>query len=178
MNGQNREDFPQKVIDTIAKRAGYMCSWPKCGKRTVGPGDSQSQIVNIGVAAHINAAAPGGPRYDPQQTSEQRAAAENAIWLCQDHGKMADADTTKYPDHLLRNWKKVHEEHIRQTVGKQEAPALTVVSGEHIARGRGNVTGLDIQGPAIIKPGTRSLAEGEGNITGTRIGGPKSDHGN
>ena len=177
MTQRNRDDFPQKVIDNVAKRAGYMCSWPECGKRTVGAGEEQATVVNIGVAAHINAAAPGGPRYDSQQTREQRASPENAIWLCQDHAKMMDADPTAYPEQLVRDWKRTHEDRIRQSVGRQEAPPLTEVSGEHVARGRGNVTALDIQGPTIIKPGTRSLAEGEGNVTATRIGAPKPDHG-
>ncbi|MDP2857398.1 MAG: hypothetical protein Q8P50_05395 [Bacillota bacterium] len=55
----------------------------------------------------------------------------------------------------------------------QRPKEVVEVAGEHIATGKGNVTGLDIQGPAIIKPGTRSVAEGEGNITATRIGYPR-----
>jgi hypothetical protein len=48
---------------------------------------------------------------------------------------------------------------------------FTDVSGEHSARGVRDVTALDIQGSAIIRPGTRSTAEGSGRVTGTRIGG-------
>lgn len=52
---------------------------------------------------------------------------------------------------------------------------LTIVDGSHEADGIGNITGLDIRGPVIIKPGTRSSARGIGNITGTRIGGKEDD---
>ena len=31
-----------------------------------------NKIINIGVAAHICAAAPGGPRYDSAMTEEER----------------------------------------------------------------------------------------------------------
>ena len=171
MPKNKREDFPQKTIEVVAKRAGFICSWPSCNKRTVGAGTAEDKVVNIGVAAHIRAASPGGPRYDHQQTKEERISPNNAIWLCQDHGKLADSDPSKYPAELLQQWKQEHEKRISETVGIPPSSPITEVSGEHIARGRGNVTGLDIQGPAIIKPGTRSMAEGEGNITGTRIGG-------
>ncbi len=45
------------------------------------------------------------------------------------------------------------------------------VNGTHIAEGKGLVIGLDVQGPATIKPGTVVRASGEGTIIGTRIGG-------
>lgn len=48
---------------------------------------------------------------------------------------------------------------------------LVEVAGTHEATGIGNITGLDIQGPAKIKPGTVVKASGIGNVTGTRIGG-------
>ena len=46
---------------------------------------------------------------------------------------------------------------------------ITQVDGTHKAKGEGIVTGLDIQEPVIIKPGTKSTAEGKGTITATRI---------
>ena len=46
---------------------------------------------------------------------------------------------------------------------------LTQVNGTHEARGEGYITGLDIQDPVILKPGTKSTAEGKGVVTGTRI---------
>jgi len=52
---------------------------------------------------------------------------------------------------------------------------LTQVAGDHKAKGIGEVTGLDIHGPAIIKPGTKSTAEGTGIITGTRISNNRED---
>lgn len=51
----------------------------------------------------------------------------------------------------------------------------TSVSGTHSAEGIGRVTGLDVQGPAIIQPGTISRATGKGDIAGTRIGPPRKE---
>ena len=53
---------------------------------------------------------------------------------------------------------------------------LTQIDGRHKAKGEGEVTGLDIQEPVIIKPGTKSTAEGKGKITATRISNSREDN--
>jgi len=58
-----RDDFRQRIIDRLAKRAGNVCSNPECGKPTFGAAAGHDGFVNVGVACHITAAAPGGPRY-------------------------------------------------------------------------------------------------------------------
>ena len=63
MNNDKRDNFTNAVKNKLAKRVMYVCSNPNCRKMTIGP-DSKNGINNIGVAAHICAAAPGGPRYD------------------------------------------------------------------------------------------------------------------
>lgn len=47
---------------------------------------------------------------------------------------------------------------------------FSVVDGTHQAKGKGDVTALDVEGPAFFKAGTKSTAEGEGTVTATRIG--------
>jgi hypothetical protein len=49
----NRDDFPGKVKQAVAARAGWHCSFAGCGKLTIGPSDeAPSAITNIGEAAH------------------------------------------------------------------------------------------------------------------------------
>src|SRR5712691_4284186 len=74
-----RDDFPTAVKGTLARRVGMHCSNPECRKLTSGPREDPSQAVNIGVAAHITAASPGGPRYDPSLTPEERRSASNGM---------------------------------------------------------------------------------------------------
>ena len=62
-------------------------------------------MVSIGVAAHITAAAPGGPRFDPSLNAEERQSLQNAIWLCQNCAKLIDNDTTRFAVEVLRQWK-------------------------------------------------------------------------
>lgn len=103
---KNRDDFSQQVKDTLAKRAGYHCSNPDCRKPTIGAQEGGSKSINIGIAAHITAAAPGGPRYNSSMTPEERSSIDNGIWLCSNCSIMIDRDEHKYTVELLKNWKK------------------------------------------------------------------------
>jgi hypothetical protein len=84
---------------------GFRCSNPNCRQPTSGPQVDPTKAINIGVAAHIKAASPGGKRYDSNQSSEQRKSADNGIWLCQSCSKLIDSDETRYTVELLQTWK-------------------------------------------------------------------------
>jgi hypothetical protein len=62
------------------------------------------------VAAHICAASPGGPRYDTAQIREVRRARDNGIWLCQNCGRLVDADAQKFTIEVLTNWKRAAQD--------------------------------------------------------------------
>jgi hypothetical protein len=107
-----RDNFPPKVIEEMRKRAGGRCSAPNCRAPTTGPSQSRSSgVTSVGVAAHITAAAPGGPRFDPNLRPAERRSSENAIWVCQTHGKQIDDDERRYTADLLRSWRK-HAEYL------------------------------------------------------------------
>ncbi|MEU0112777.1 hypothetical protein ABZ137_03385 [Streptomyces bobili] len=91
--------------DTLASRVASRCSNPDCGAVTSGPKLQTSGAVNLGVGAHITAASPGGPRYDPALTSTERSAGDNGIWLCQNCAKLIDSDVVRYTVTTLRQWK-------------------------------------------------------------------------
>ena len=103
-----RDDFSKAVIDRMAKRVGMRCSNPDCRAPTSGP-DGTDGVINVGVAAHITAASPGGARYDAGLSSEARSDISNGIWLCQTHAKLIDDDELTYPPSLLRDWKDTAE---------------------------------------------------------------------
>ena len=106
----NRDDFSLKTKELLAKRVGYRCSNPTCRKLTCGANDDPSNFTNIGVAAHICAAAEGGPRYDQTMSSDERKSYENGIWLCQSCSKLIDSNASRYPVDKLRRWKSNAEE--------------------------------------------------------------------
>ncbi|HLP57304.1 MAG TPA: hypothetical protein VK186_00675 [Candidatus Deferrimicrobium sp.] len=108
----NRDEFSQNTKRILAERAGQRCSNPKCVRSTSGPSDYKTnESTLMGKAAHITAAAEGGPRYDPSLTSEQRKSQDNGIWLCAECADRVDKpeNEDRYPVELLRNWKKVNE---------------------------------------------------------------------
>jgi hypothetical protein len=104
-----RDDFDKETKEVLARRVGSHCSNPKCKKWTSGPQVDPTKALNIGVAAHITAASPNGPRFDSNCTAEERKSANNGIWLCQNCAKLVDNDTQRYPADLLREWKIVAE---------------------------------------------------------------------
>lgn len=105
-----RDEFTNATKELLATRVGYRCSNPGCRQPTRGPQVEPLGTVNIGVAAHITAASPDGPRYDPSLTPENRRDPGNGIWLCQSDGKLVDNDAVKYTVELLRGWKAVAEQ--------------------------------------------------------------------
>ena len=100
-----RDDFSQKTIDTLCERVGGKCSNPNCRRETKGPHSNPQKRVSIGEAAHITAAAEGGPRYNPDLTPEERSSIENGIWLCRSCVRLIDSDERVYSIELLRMWK-------------------------------------------------------------------------
>ncbi len=81
------------------------CSNPSCRKPTCGPREDPAKSINVGVAAHITAASPGGFRYDPSLTDVERSSIGNGLWLCQNCAKLIDSDEARYSVSSLRIWK-------------------------------------------------------------------------
>ena len=102
-------DFTERTISTLAKRVGYCCSNPRCAKPTSGPNSDPEKATVIGEAAHITAASPGGPRYDPDLTSDERKSIVNGIWLCSDCAKFIDREEAFVSVSMLREWKRISE---------------------------------------------------------------------
>lgn len=99
----NRCDFPQSVKDLLCIGVSGHCSI--CGECTTWVNDDNNKKTNVGEAAHIEAASVGGPRYNPNQTEEQRSSYENGIWLCSNCHSKVDKDETKYTVDILRCYK-------------------------------------------------------------------------
>ncbi len=117
----SRDEFPAAVKRLVADRVAHSCSNPGCQARTSGPQADPGKALNVGVAAHITAAAPGGPRYDSALGSRERSGAANAIWLCQTCAKLVDNDPARYSADMLRDWKRRAELRVLAEVGKAVA---------------------------------------------------------
>lgn len=137
--GDGRDEFLANVKRDLCDRVGALCSRPDCRIFTKGPRADSNKAKSIGRAAHIHAAAPGGPRYDANQTPEQRRSFENGIWLCANHASEVDDDESRFSADELRGWKRDAEELAQGMIGK-----TPMVSGSAAARG------LIAIGPEVI----------------------------
>jgi hypothetical protein len=111
-----RDDFKGKTKDTLARRVGMRCSNPSCQIPTSGPHSDPNKAISVGVAAHIAAAAAGGPRFDTKMSQPERTSINNGIWLCQNCAKLVDNDETRFAESLLRQWKTAAEQLALQRI--------------------------------------------------------------
>lgn len=119
--GMSETHFNADVTRKLCDRVGGRCSNPDCDAVTKGPGEG-NRIASVGVAAHIHAAASGGPRYDESQTPTERAAFENGIWLCNNCSRLVDGNETTFLRSSSAKWKADAELAAAQRIGK--APTL------------------------------------------------------
>jgi len=120
---RSRDDFSESVKRVLANRAGHICSNPDCRRSTSGPSDRVTdRAVSVGDAAHITAAAPGGPRYDPSLAPEERRSAANGIWLCSLCARLIDQNGgIDHPADILRAWKQLREAVQAHNLGRSGA---------------------------------------------------------
>jgi phage baseplate assembly protein W len=136
-----RDGFSKKTALAVALRASHLCSLPGCQVRTVGPSDeAPDATANIGEAAHICAASPGGKRYDASMTPAERSRINNAIWLCANHARLIDRDSATYTIDYLRKIKHDHE-------------AACKIGPDSVRKGRAAVHDLIAIGPDIVCTG-------------------------
>lgn len=70
----------------------------------------------MGIVAHIRAAAPGGARYDPSMSPEERGGEENGLFLCRHCAALVDVDDTAYPPAVLHHWKRMAYQRATQSL--------------------------------------------------------------
>lgn len=114
-----RDNFTLATKLRLRDRAGNVCSYPDCHVHTHGSAASGESSVGIGVACHIKAASPGGPRYDINQTPAERSSIENGIWMCGTHSTLVDVDDSAYSVETLTEWKKNAEARSNKLLNKK-----------------------------------------------------------
>jgi hypothetical protein len=110
-------NFTARTVDTLARRAGFLCSNPDCRASTVGPNSNPMKATLIGEAAHIFGARAGSKRFQADMAAAARAAITNGIWLCRNcHGRV-DSDEERYSSDVLFAWREQHEQFIQSELG-------------------------------------------------------------
>lgn len=130
-----RHEFALTVKRELAMRAAHFCSNPQCLRLTAGPRSGNERGLGTGHAAHICAAAQGGPRYDPNQSEAQRRSAANGLWLCRECGDMVDKDHAGFTAQQLRDWKRDHEALIAEVRQQGWSSSIELLRSGQMAPG-------------------------------------------
>jgi hypothetical protein len=120
ITAKKRDDFSPDIVEVLGKRASYICSNPDCRSITLAPSQTvQDKFIYTGIAAHITAARPDGPRYDPNLKSHERRSIENGLFLCSGCATMIDKNKgADFPVALLIKWKRDHETWVNSNLNK------------------------------------------------------------
>ena len=94
-----------KTIKRLFAVSGNRCAFPRCEIPLI---DNLSGKVT-GKICHIKTKKPTGPRYDPNQSDEERDAFENLLLMCPIHHDVIDADPESYGVSRLKEIKARHE---------------------------------------------------------------------
>lgn len=99
------------VIKKLFAYSGNQCAMPDCIEMLVDPSGTL-----LGKIAHICAAEPGGARYDPKMTDEERRGIDNLFIICSKHHDLIDdkSNIKTYPADLLRKHKRTHENRFKK----------------------------------------------------------------
>jgi hypothetical protein len=107
-----RLNFSNRTKLTLAKRAGFLCSFTDCLVFTTGPSfddEGNESAAGIAVAAHIFPASANGPRKTEGLLPEQIRDISNGIWLCHTHGTTIDEFQDDYPPEKVIEMKGIRE---------------------------------------------------------------------
>jgi hypothetical protein len=94
----------EKTIKQLFALSGNLCAFPGCQLPIV-----ERTGTITGEICHIKARHDGGPRFDREQSDEDRHALGNLISLCRHHHKVIDSEPALYREEALKEMKSIHE---------------------------------------------------------------------
>jgi hypothetical protein len=98
-----RRSNKHETLLALFAKSGNVCAFPGCNEEVV----TNRQIL-VGQICHIEAANPGGPRYNPNSNDEERRAFENLMLMCYKHHRETD-DVASFDTQRLKAIKAAHE---------------------------------------------------------------------
>ena len=105
-----------------------MCAFQGCTQPLI-----DSNGLYVGETCHIEAALPGGERFNPNMTNEERRHRDNLILMCGRHHKVTN-DVDAWPVERLKALKKGHEDQFDEAVRLITAAGFRdVTAGVHVA---------------------------------------------
>ena len=113
-----------EVIRGLFARSGNRCAFPDCGHLLIS--EKNKFVAQI---CHIEAASPGGHRYNPLQSDEERRSYKNLMILCYAH-HVETNDEREWTADKLRAMKRNHERQCDQLAFRIDEKTLREISDE------------------------------------------------
>jgi hypothetical protein len=104
-------DIPEKVRCLLWAKSAGRCEFDGCNKLLWRDGLTQLEM-NFADVAHIIGDSPSGPRGDVKLSLAYCNDVNNLMLMCLDHHRMIDHILETYPDDVLRQMKKIHEDRM------------------------------------------------------------------
>jgi hypothetical protein len=124
--GRNRQKLrlapTVSTLRALFARSGNRCAFPGCTHELI---DHNNQFV--GQVCHIEAAEVGGPRFNAEQSGEERRSSSNLLLLCYRHHKESDNEKL-YPVSKLRAIKGDHEKRYGRKMFNIDESVLASIS--------------------------------------------------
>ncbi len=122
-------DITEKTIKRLYALSGNQCAFPNCNT----PFLSSESEINFSNICHIEAAEPGGQRYNSHSNDDYRRSYENLMLLCANH-HLETNDVVKYTEAILHEMKKNHEAKILRLISEsnilvKNPSALNIIVG-------------------------------------------------
>lgn len=102
-----RKKIKADIIKALLANSGNKCAFPGCNEPII-----NEDYALVGQLCHIEAAEPGGPRYNENQTDLERNGYNNLMYMCYKHHKETH-DVEKYSTIMLKKMKYNHENNYK-----------------------------------------------------------------
>jgi len=87
-------------------QSGNLCAFTDCTQQLF----DEEEGIFLGEIVHIRAASPGGARYDPSMTPDERRSPSNLVIMCPNHHAIVDRNPAKHTVAALETMKRKREE--------------------------------------------------------------------
>ncbi len=124
LTAMTRQKPKFEVLRALFARSGNQCAFPGC---TAPLFNERNQLITQ--VCHIEAAEPGGERYNPNQSDDERRGYENLVILCYPHHVETD-DVSRFSVKALQEMKANHEQQFELSPFKIDESLLRKISDE------------------------------------------------
>ncbi len=118
----SRQAPTSSTIRALFLKSGNACAFPGCTHKLV-----TEDLLFVAEVCHIEAANPGGARYNPSSLNEDRRSYNNLMILCHAHHRRVDAEPDTYTVEQLRQMKAEHESLVQDLVFEADASVVSQV---------------------------------------------------